>query len=125
LSGLTSIVSELEEGERQRAALQQWITEQNAVVADWRSKPAKLRPEAARAELVNMHEMLGAVGERRARLVTELPVTEEGEPKLEEQLNKLETEVCAICLGSCQSITKRKVCDCNQDQTKTWVPWAG
>jgi nesprin-1 len=96
LSGLTSTVSELEEGERQRASLQQWVTEQNAVVADWRSRPAKLRPEAARAELVNMHELLGAIGERRARIMTELPIVEESEPKLEEQLCKLETEVYAI-----------------------------
>lgn len=99
-------MSEMEEGERQRASLQQWVAEQNAVVTDWRSRPAKLRPEAARAELVNMHEMLGAIGERRARLVSELPVAEETGPKLEEQLSKLETEVYAICLGSYQSITK-------------------
>jgi nesprin-1 len=93
MSGLMSTVSELEESERQRASLQRWVAEQHAVVADWRSRPAKLRPEAARAELVNMNELLGAIGDRRARIVTELPVAEEAEPKLEEQLTKLETEV--------------------------------
>jgi nesprin-1 len=93
MSGLMSTVSELEESERQRASLQQWVAEQHAVVADWRSRPAKLRPEAARAELVNMNELLGAIGDRRAHLVTKLPVAEEPEPKLEEQLTKLETEV--------------------------------
>lgn len=93
MSGLMSTVSELEESERQRASLQQWVAEQHAVVADWRSRPAKLRPEAARAELVNMNELLGAIGDRRARLVTELLVAEEPEPKLEERLTKLETEV--------------------------------
>ena len=41
-----------------------------------------------------MQELLGAIGERRARLVAEMPVDEETEPKLEEQLNKLETDVC-------------------------------
>ena len=70
------------------------MAEQLAVVADWRSRPAKLRPDAARAELVSMNELLGAIAERRDRLVTELPVSEETEPKLEEQLTKLETEVC-------------------------------
>jgi len=94
ISGLTSTVSELEEGERQRALLQKWVAEQLAVVADWRSRPAKLRPEAARAELVSMSELLGAIAERRDRLLTELPVSKETEPKLEEQLTKLETEVC-------------------------------
>jgi hypothetical protein len=41
-----------------------------------------------------MSELLGAIAERRDRLLTELPVSEETEPKLEEQLTKLETEVC-------------------------------
>jgi nesprin-1 len=104
LSGLTSTVSELEEGQRQRALLQQWVAEQHAVVADWRSRPAKLRPEAARAELVSMHELLRAIEERRARAATELPVAEEAEPKLEEQLTKLETEVYEICSGGYPSI---------------------
>jgi hypothetical protein len=40
-----------------------------------------------------MNELLGAIGDRRTRLVTELPVAEGAEPKLEEQLTKLETEV--------------------------------
>ncbi|KAJ9594434.1 hypothetical protein L9F63_014159, partial [Diploptera punctata] len=86
----------LEELQRQRASLQQWVTEQNAVVTDWRSRPSKLRPEAARAELVSMQELLGAIGERKARLISEIQVGEETGPNIEEQLNNLESDLTQV-----------------------------
>ena len=93
---MTATVGELEEWQKQRASLQQWITEQNAVVADWRSRPSKLRPEAARAELVAMQELKGEIGERRGKLLTASSGVEDAEPRLEDQLNKLETDVSTI-----------------------------
>ena len=51
-----------------------------------------------------MQELLGAIGERRARLASEVPVAHEEGPTLEDQLNKLETDVCYIHIYSiCES----------------------
>nr|CAD7605236.1 unnamed protein product [Timema genevievae] len=96
LSSLSSTVSELEELQKQRGVLHQWVSEQRATVADWRSKPSKLRPEAARAELAAMNEMMGGIGDRRVRLLTELPAQEGDQDDLEGQIEQLETELTQV-----------------------------
>ncbi|XP_063222936.1 muscle-specific protein 300 kDa isoform X4 [Bacillus rossius redtenbacheri] len=101
LGGLASSLSELEDLQRQRSALQQWAEQQRVVVADWRSRPSKLRPEAARAELAAMTELLATVGERRTRLLTELPAVDEDDG-LEGRLESLEAELAAV-LGKKQA----------------------
>nr|CAD7429520.1 unnamed protein product [Timema monikensis] len=96
LSALSSTVSELEELQKQREVLHQWVSEQRATVADWRSKPSKLRPEAARAELAAMNEMMGGIGDRRVRLLTELTAQEGDQEDLEGQIEQLETELTQV-----------------------------
>jgi len=87
---------EMEEWRKQRVELADWIAEQRAVVADWRSKPAKLRPESAQQELSAMNSLMNLITERRSKLLTELPSHGEllaDEPNLEESLDELEEEV--------------------------------
>lgn len=86
----------MEEWRKQREALYDWIAEQRAVVNDWKSKPAKLRPESAKQELKSMHSLLSQIADKRAKLLTELPSHGEllaDEFNLEESLDSLEEEV--------------------------------
>ncbi|KAG7206621.1 hypothetical protein KM043_000301 [Ampulex compressa] len=99
LTGATAAVAELEEQARQRNALRAWITQQRAVCAEWRSRPAKLRSEAARAELRTMDELLASAGERRAQARAELSLREEADRDIEEGLAKLEAELIEALAG--------------------------
>lgn len=72
MGGLTATVSELEQQQKQRAELQDWIKKQQGLVADWLSRPCKLRPEAAKQELVAMNDILNAVGDKRTQLMTDM-----------------------------------------------------
>ncbi|XP_068085330.1 muscle-specific protein 300 kDa [Anabrus simplex] len=96
MSTLSTLVGELEEAQRQRAALQMWAGEQQATVTEWRNRPAKLRPEAARAEQLAMQELQASITERRAKLKGELSGGEEEDPNLEAQLNKLEADLADV-----------------------------
>ena len=94
LANVTKSVGELEEQARQKNALRSWVNQQRALCSEWKSRPAKLRSEAAQAELQAMNELLGSVGERRTRAFTELSIHPDGQDDdLEEGLNKLETEL--------------------------------
>lgn len=96
MASLTATLGEMEEWRKQRVELAEWIAEQRAVVADWKSKPAKLRPESAHQEIAAINALLSVVTERRSRLLTELPSHGEllgDEPNLEESLDELEEEV--------------------------------
>ncbi|XP_054006700.1 muscle-specific protein 300 kDa isoform X2 [Hylaeus anthracinus] len=92
LMNATKAVSELEEQTRQKNALRTWINQQRALCAEWKSRPAKLRSEAAHAELQAMNDLLGNVGERRTHAITELSIHEE-DRDIEEGLEKLEREL--------------------------------
>lgn len=72
MSGLSTTVTELEQLQKQRGELQDWIKKQEAVVGDWSSRPCKLRPEAAKHELVAMNDLLNTIGDKRSQLMTEM-----------------------------------------------------
>lgn len=93
LSGLTTTVSELEELQKQRTSLQEWIQVQHAAISEWASRPTKLRPEAAKQELNAMNELLNTIGDRRTQLLTELSGLEDDESDIEGMLNNLEDEL--------------------------------
>lgn len=98
LANVTKTVGELEERSRQKNALRAWINQQRALCAEWKSRPAKLRSEAAQTELQAMNEVLTNVGERRTRALTELSLHEE-DNDIEEGLNKLEAELTDAIAG--------------------------
>lgn len=75
LSGLSATVTELEQLQKQRGVLQDWIKKQEIVVGDWASRPCKLRPEAAKQELIAMNDLLNAIGDKRSQLMTEMTGT--------------------------------------------------
>lgn len=72
LSGLSTTVSELEQQQKQRSELTDWIKRQQVIVNDWASRPTKLRPETAKQELVTMNDLLVVVGDKRQQLMTEM-----------------------------------------------------
>lgn len=72
LGGLIASVSELEEQQKQRAELGDWIQKQQSSVNDWLTRPCKLRPEAAKQELVNMNDLLSAIGDKRSQLMLDM-----------------------------------------------------
>lgn len=72
MGGLTASVSELEQQQKQRAELFDWVKKQESAVADWLTRPCKLRPEAAKQELVAMNDLLGAIGDKRSQLMLEM-----------------------------------------------------
>lgn len=98
LANVMKTVGELEEQLRQKNSLRSWINQQRALCAEWKSRPAKLRAEAAQAELQAMNELLTNVGERRTRALTELSIHEE-DHDIEEGLNKLEAELTDAIAG--------------------------
>ncbi|XP_012253400.2 muscle-specific protein 300 kDa isoform X14 [Athalia rosae] len=100
LTTVNEAVGSLEERARQRNALNTWVNQQRALCAEWKSRPAKLRPEAAHAELQAMNELLTGVGERRTRALTELSSAQTGQPDdLESGLDKLEAELIEAIAG--------------------------
>lgn len=101
MANVMKTVGDLEEQLRQKNALRAWINQQRAVCAEWKSRPAKLRSEAAQAELQAMNELLANVDERRSRALTELSIHEEEEEDrdIEDGLNKLEAELTDAILG--------------------------
>lgn len=98
LANVMKTVSELEEQSHQKKALRAWINQQRALCAEWKSRPAKLRAEAAQAELQAMNELLTNVGERRTRALTELSIHDKDQD-IEEDLNKLEAELIDAIAG--------------------------
>nr|XP_050869210.1 muscle-specific protein 300 kDa [Vespula vulgaris] len=98
LTNVTKVVSDLEEQTRQKNALCMWINQQRALCAEWKSRPAKLRAEAAQAELQTMNELLVNVNERRTRAITELASHPEIQ-EVEDGLNKLEAELTDAIAG--------------------------
>lgn len=99
LSNVTKSVSQLEEQSRQKNALRAWINQQRVICAEWNSRPAKLRVEAAQAELQSMNDLLSNVGERRVRAQTELSLKPEEDDDIEESLDKLELELIEAIAG--------------------------
>lgn len=65
-------MAELDQLQKQRDELQNWINKQEQNIADWASKPIKLRQEASKQEISNLNDLLNAIGDKRAQLMTEL-----------------------------------------------------
>ncbi|XP_032455805.1 nesprin-1 isoform X11 [Nasonia vitripennis] len=100
LSNVTKAVSELEEQTRQKNALITWINQQRALCAEWKSRPAKLRAEAAQSELQAMNDLLTNVGDRRSRAEAEFLIRPDGQDAdIEEGLDKLEAELIDAIAG--------------------------
>lgn len=100
LCNVTKAVSELEEQARQKNALVAWINQQRALCAEWKSRPAKLRAEAAQSELQAMNDLLTNVGERRSRAEVEFLIRPDGQDAdIEEGLDKLEAELIDAIAG--------------------------
>jgi nesprin-1 len=98
LANVMKTVGNLEEQLRQKNTLRVWINQQRALCAEWKSRPAKLRSEAAQTELQAMNELLTNVGERRTRALTELSIQKE-DHDIEDGLNKLEAELIDAIAG--------------------------
>lgn len=77
MGSLLATVSDLEQQQKQRAELAEWLRKQQSIVNDWVSKPSKLRPEAAKQELSTMNELLGTIGDKRSQFM--LDMTDSGE----------------------------------------------
>lgn len=72
LSGLSTTVTELDQLQKQQEELQEWIKKQEQNIADWASRPLKLRPEATQKEINAMNDLLNVIGDKRAQLMTEM-----------------------------------------------------
>lgn len=75
MSGLSATVTELEQVQKQRGELQDWIKKQEIIISDWASRPCKLRPEAAKQEIIAMNDLLNSIGDKRSQLMTEMTGT--------------------------------------------------
>lgn len=67
----------MEEAMKQVIEIQEWINVHNALAKDWLANPSKLRPEAAKQDMAAMSDALVSLGEKRNRILTEIPT--EGE----------------------------------------------
>lgn len=72
MSGLSATVNELDQLQKQRDELEGWIKKQEQNIADWASRPIKLRPEATLQEINSMNDLLNVIGDKRAQLMTEM-----------------------------------------------------
>lgn len=75
MSGLSATITELEQLQKQRGELQDWLKKQEIAVTDWSSRPCKLRPEAAKQELIAMNDLLNTIGDKRSQMMTEMTGT--------------------------------------------------
>ncbi|KAL3268198.1 hypothetical protein HHI36_007323 [Cryptolaemus montrouzieri] len=91
LGQLTSTVLELQEREKLKADLKDWIGNKRAVINDWKNKPTKLRSDAAKQDLDNMNELLLFIGQRKQHLLTDFSDSDTSE--LETLLDSLEAEL--------------------------------
>lgn len=85
LSMLTKTVAQLEEAEKFKDELLEWMKQQTTIVAEWKSKPVKLRVEANSADLSNIQAIIPLIDDKRKE-ASDLPDNEE----LLKQLNSLE-----------------------------------
>lgn len=100
LINVTKAFGDLEEKAHQKNMLRDWVNQQRGLCAEWKSRPAKLRAEAAHAELQAMNELLSSLGERRARALADLQIgQDEKDNNLEESLDKLEAELIDAIAG--------------------------
>lgn len=88
-------MSDFEEKQKQREDLKNWIASQRNVVNDWKLRPTKLRPDAAKQELNSMNDLLTSINQRWSEL-TELPNPNGENAELEQMLNSLEKELTAV-----------------------------
>lgn len=70
--GLITTVSDLEQQQKRRTELTDWVRKQQNIVNDWVSKPSKLRPEAAKQELSAMNDLLETIGDKRSQLMLDI-----------------------------------------------------
>lgn len=69
---MSTTVTELDQLQKQQEELQEWIKKQEQNIADWASRPLKLRPEATQKEISAMNDLLNVIGDKRAQLMTEM-----------------------------------------------------
>lgn len=93
---MTSSIAEFEEKDKQRAELKKWILSQEAVVKDWKNRPVKLRPDAAKQELNNMNDLLTSICQRRSHLMTDLGSSGNENDELEKMLDNLENDLVSV-----------------------------
>lgn len=96
LGNLASTVAELEEQERQKSVLKDWIKDQEAVVNEWRLRPAKLRADASAQELNTMNDLFTSIGQKRAQLLTDFPENDAEVATIEGQLDNLEDDLTTV-----------------------------
>lgn len=72
MGGLSTTINELQQLQKQRDELDEWIRKQEIQVSDWASRPNKLRSEAAKQEIIAMNDLLNAIGDKRSQLMTEM-----------------------------------------------------
>ena len=82
---LTKTVAELEEIEKRKEELLDWMKEQTTIVAEFKSKPVKLRVEANSVELSNIQSIIPLIEEKRKE-VSHIPDDKE----ISKQLDSLE-----------------------------------
>ncbi|KAL4710682.1 hypothetical protein ACJJTC_003318, partial [Scirpophaga incertulas] len=94
LETLGDAVHSMEEAMKQVVEIQDWINAHKALARDWLANPSKLRPEAAKQDMAAMSDALVSLGEKRNRLLTEIPTEGlEDEIDLEEDLDSLEEDI--------------------------------
>lgn len=92
MSQLTSTVNELQEKEKLKEDLKEWIETQKLVINDWKNKSTKLRTDAAKQDMNNMNELLLSIGQRKQQLITDFQDSSD----LELLLDDLEAELIDI-----------------------------
>lgn len=73
LETLGDTVHDMEEAMKQVLEIQDWINVHTALAKDWLANPSKLRPEAAKQDIAAMNDALVSLGEKRTRILTEIP----------------------------------------------------
>ena len=91
--------------------LMNWIQEQRLIVSEWRSRPSRLRPEAAQHDMKNIHSMKEGVNEKmnvleemEMKQMTVAPdAATAGMEELKAAMKKLDNEVKNNILNLCNS----------------------
>lgn len=91
---LTKSVSSLEEREKGRNDLLEWINQQKSFVVTWKSKPLKLRVDANTTDLSNVQSIVNSIADKKEELLNAGPE----DVQLSRELNSLNELVKKLAL---------------------------
>ena len=122
---ISNTVGDLEDLTRQRDVIKKWITEHHNIVLDFKSRPAKLRPEATALEMSQMNDLRSKIIEKQGMLddleLTQTCISSDSsDTDIRQQMNQLENEVTEMIDSRTDTLAKVEQYRTKLQSVYTW-----